>query len=430
MATRRLELSIAWRYLRSRRGSRLLSFISVIAVAGVAVGVSALIVIMGVMNGLQTDLREKILVGSPDIRVLTYGEALRLERWPEAQEKVRGVANVVDVAPFVITQGLVTAGKGHIEAVTIGGLLPGDSGSVQVTTIRDHAAPGAFLFKTTDGRDNGVVLGRLLADRLGAYPGMRITVYTAGGNDAGSAGAVIGVGPMAGLSAGMLPRVQQFEVTGTFETLMYEYDNNYAYVAMPYAQRLAGLDSAVTGLEVKTTDRWVAPDVATAIVELLGWPYRAEDWQQQNSSLFRALKLEKLGMSVILALIIMVAAFNIVSTLTMVVRDKTREIGILKAMGMRADAIRRIFLLQGAFIGAAGTGMGLVLGLGTGYALERWKLIALDPSVYFIDHLPVRLEVFDVTLIVLLSVGVAVLATLHPAATAAKLYPIEAIRSE
>lgn len=430
MATSRLELSIAWRYLRSRRGSRLLSFISVIAVAGVAVGVSALIVIMGVMNGLQTDLREKILVGSPDIRVLTYGEALRMERWQQAQAQVEGLPDVVRVAPFVITQGLATAGKGHIEAVTIGGLVPGDSGSAQVTTIRDHAAPGAFTFQTTEGGDNGIVIGRLLADRLGAYPGMRITIVTAGTNDAASAGAVIGVGPMAGMTLGMLPRTQQFEVTGTFETLMYEYDNNYAYVALPYAQRLAGLDSAVTGLEVKTTDRWVAPRVAEAIVERLGWPYRGEDWQQQNSSLFRALKLEKLGMSVILALIIMVAAFNIVSTLTMVVRDKTREIGILKAMGMRADAIRRIFLLQGAFIGAAGTGMGLALGLGTGVALERWKLIALDPSVYFIDHLPVRLEVFDVTLIVLLSVGVAVLATLHPAATAAKLYPIEAIRSE
>lgn len=430
MATSRLELSIAWRYLRSRRGSRLLSFISVIAVAGVAVGVSALIVIMGVMNGLQTDLREKILVGSPDLRVLTYGEALRMERWREAQEQVRGLADVVQVAPFVITQGLATAGKGHIEAVTIAGIVPGDSGSAQVTTIRDHAAPNAFQFKTTEGRDNGIVLGRLLADRLGAYPGMRVTIVTAGNNDAASAGALMGMGPMAGLSLGMLPRTLQFEVTGTFETLMYEYDNNYAYVALPYAQQLAGLDSAVTGLEVKTTDRWVAPAVGEAAIATLGWPYRAEDWQQQNSSLFRALKLEKLGMSVILALIIMVAAFNIVSTLTMVVRDKTREIGILKAMGMRADSIRRIFLLQGMFIGAAGTGMGLVLGAGTGFALERWKLIALDPSVYFIDHLPVRLEPFDIGLIVVLSIGVAVLATLHPAATAARLYPIEAIRSE
>ncbi len=427
---RRLELSIAWRYLRSRRGSRLLSFISVIAVAGVAVGVSALIVIMGVMNGLQTDLREKILVGSPDIRVLTYGEALRMERWQQAMEQVKLMPDVVDVAPFVITQGLATAGRGHHEAVTVAGVIAGDSGSAQVTTIRDHAAPGAFQFKTTEGLNNGVVLGRLLADRLGAYPGMRITILTVGAATASQAAGALSMGPLGAMSLGSLPRVQVFEVTGTFETMMYEYDNNHAYVPLEYAQRLAGLDSAVTGLEVKTTDRWVAPNVASQLVDTLGYPYRAEDWQQQNSSLFRALKLEKLGMSVILALIIMVAAFNIVSTLTMVVRDKTREIGILKAMGMRAESIRRIFLLQGGFIGAVGTGMGLLLGLGTGFALERWKLIALDPSVYFIDHLPVRLEWFDVSLIVLLSVGVAVLATLHPARQAANLYPIEAIRSE
>ncbi|MBX3175569.1 MAG: FtsX-like permease family protein [Gemmatimonadaceae bacterium] len=413
-----LELSIAWRYLRSRRGSRFLSFISVIAVAGVAVGVSALIVIMGVMNGLQTDLRDKILVGSPDIRVLTYGEALRMERWPEALAMVEATRGVVRAAPFVITQALASNGR-HIEAVTVGGIVPGDSGSAQVTTIRDHALQGAFQFKSTDPSVPGIVVGRLLADRLGAYPGMRISLLTAPGG-------------MPSLSAGLvsLPRFIQFEVTGTFETLMYEYDNGYAYIQLEQAQRLAGLDSAVTGLEVLTVDKERAPVIALALLDTLGFPYRAEDWQQQNSSLFRALKLEKLGMSVILTLIIMVAAFNIVSTLTMVVRDKTREIGILKAMGMRAESIRRIFLLQGTFIGAFGTGIGLALGLGTGYALERWKLIALDPSVYFIDHLPVRLELFDVLLILALSVGVAIVATLHPAGTAARLYPIEAIRNE
>jgi lipoprotein-releasing system permease protein len=422
MAMSRLELAIAWRYLRSRRGSRLLSFISVIAVAGVAVGVSALIVIMGVMNGLQTDLREKILVGSPDIRVLTYGESLRMERWREVMPRLDSIDGVVATAPFVITQALATNGRGHHEAVTVAGIIPGDSGSPQVTTIRDHAAPGAFTFKTTDPNVRGVVLGRILADRLGAYPGMRISLVTAAGASPSMAfGGSLGM---------MIPRFSQFEVTGTFETYMFDYDNGYAYVQLEDAQRLAGLDSAVTGIEVKTTDRWAAPAVGEKILELLGWPYRAEDWQLQNSSLFRALKLEKLGMTVILGLIIMVAAFNIVSTLTMVVRDKTREIGILKAMGMRADSIRRIFLLQGIFIGAVGTSIGLVLGAGVGLSLERWKLIALDPSVYFIDHLPVRLELFDVVLIVVMSIGVAILATLHPAAQAAKLYPIEAIRSE
>ncbi len=418
MTTSRLELSIAWRYLRSRRGSRLLSFISVIAVAGVVVGVSALIVIIGVMNGLQTDLREKILVGSPDVRVLTYGDALRVDDWRTTLAKVRAVPGVVDAAPFVISQGLATVGRGYHEAVSIAGISPGDSGSPQVTSIRDHATSGNFSFRTPDGKQRGAVVGRLLAERLNAFPGAKLTVISA----AGSA-----VSPLFG---GVIPRFLEYEVTGIFETGMYEYDNAYVYLDLGAAQEFAGLDSAVTGIEVRTTDRWAAPDVAVRIDTALGFPYRTMDWQQQNSSLFRALKLEKLGMAVILALIIMVAAFNIVSTLTMVVRDKTREIGILKAMGMRPDSIRRIFLLQGAFIGIVGTGTGLALGLATGYALEHWKLIALDPSVYFIDHLPVQLQVWDVALIVLLSIVVAIVATLHPAASAARLYPIEAIRSE
>lgn len=414
----RLELSIAWRYLRSRRGSRLPSFISVIAVAGVGVGVSALIVIIGVMNGLQTDLREKILVGSPDVRVLTYGEALRMDSWREAMAKVRAVGDVVDAAPFVISQGLATAGNGYHEAVSVTGLAPGDSGSKQVTSVRNHATSGDFTFRDRDGKARGAVVGHLLAERLAARIGATITIVTAQGT---------AVSPLFG---GLIPRFFYFEVTGIFETGMYEYDNNYVYVDLGTAQDFAGLDTAVTGLEVRTTDRWVAPDVAMAIDTALGFPYRTVDWQQQNSSLFRALKLEKLGMAVILTLIIIVAAFNIVSTLTMVVRDKTREIGILKAMGMRPASIRRIFLLQGTFIGTVGTGLGLILGLTVGVLLERFKLIALDPSVYFIDHLPVQLQVGDVGLIVGLSIAVSIVATLHPASMAAKLYPIEAIRSE
>ncbi|MHB1298406.1 MAG: ABC transporter permease [Gemmatimonadaceae bacterium] len=414
----RLELSIAWRYLRSRRGSRLLSFISVIAVAGVVVGVSALIVIIGVMNGLQTDLREKILVGSPDVRVLTFGEGLRVDDWRTAMAKVRAVPDVVDAAPFVLSQGLATTGHNYHEAVSISGILAGDSGSVQVTSIRDHAREGDFRFRDDTGGTRGVVLGHLLADRLSAYPGSKLTIVAATGGTASP------------LFGGLIPRYFEYDVTGVFETGMYEYDNNYVYMDLAAAQEFAGMDTSVTGIEVRATDRWVAPDVAERITEALGFPYRTVDWQTQNSSLFRALKLEKLGMAVILTLIIIVAAFNIVSTLTMVVRDKTREIGILKAMGMRPDSIRRIFLLQGAFIGIVGTGLGLVVGVVVGVALERWKLIALDPSVYFIDHLPVQMQAGDVGLIVALSVLVAILATLHPASVASKLYPIEAIRSE
>ena len=418
MGLGRLELSIAWRYLRSRRGSRLLSFISVIAVAGVVVGVSALIVIIGVMNGLQTDLREKILVGSPDLRVLTYGADLRMDAWRETLVRVKAVPGVVDAAPFVIHQGLATRGNNYTEAVSVAGIIPGDSGSAQVTTIRDHATAGNFSFRSSDGSLRGAVLGSLLAGRLSAFPGDSITIVTASG------------GRLSPLFGGMIPQFMTFEVTGVFETGMYEYDNGYVYLDLDAAQEVAGLDTAVTGIEVRTVDRWAAPDVGARIDSTLQYPYRQQDWQQQNSSLFRALKLEKLGMSVILALIIIVAAFNIVSTLTMVVRDKTREIGILKAMGMRAESIRKIFLLQGLFIGVVGTGLGLVLGVGTGVAIEKGRLIALDPSVYFIDHLPVQLELFDIGMIVVLSIAVAVVATLYPAGAAARLFPIEAIRSE
>jgi len=413
----RLELSIAWRYLRSRRGSRLLSFISVIAVAGVVVGVSALVVIMGVMNGLQTDLREKILVGSPDVRVLTYGADLRMTDYDQALAQVKAIEGVVDAAPFVVHQGLATNGTTYSEAITVSGIIPGDSGSSQVTTIRDHATIGDFTFATPDGQRRGAVLGALLAARLNLVPGSHLRLVTASGE----------INPLLGV---VVPRFAEFEVTGIFETGMYEYDNAYIYVDLEQARDFAGLGDAVTGIEVRTADRWEAPVVAARIDSLLGSLYFTRDWQQQNSSLFRALKLEKLGMAVILLLIIMVAAFNIVSTLTMVVRDKTREIGILKAMGLRGESVRHIFLLQGMFIGVLGTSIGLVLGIVTGVAIEKGKLIYLDPSVYFIDHLPVLLDVNDILLIALLSVAVAVLATLHPAGAAAKLYPIEAIRSE
>lgn len=418
MAVSRLELSIAWRYLRSRRGSRLLSFISVIAVAGVVVGVSALVVIMGVMNGLQNDLREKILVGSPDIRVHTYGPELRMLEWETALARVRAVPGVVDAAPFVVHQGLATSGTTYTEAVTVAGVIPGDSGSPQVTTIRDHAKVGDFSFDTPDGQRRGAVLGALLASRLNAVPGQTLRLVTASGGE---------VNPLLGA---IVPRFYEFEITGIFETGMYEYDNAYVYVDLELAREFAGLGDGVTGIEVRTADRWAAPAVAARIDSAMGPSYWTRDWQQQNSSLFRALKLEKLGMSVILGLIIMVAAFNIVSTLTMVVRDKTREIGILKAMGLRAESVRAIFLLQGLFIGVLGTGLGLALGVTTGLAIEKGRLIYLDPSVYFIDHLPVLLDAGDIALIAVLSVAVAVLATLHPAASAAKLYPIEAIRSE
>jgi lipoprotein-releasing system permease protein len=413
-----LELSIAARYLRSRRGSRLLSLISIIAIGGVLVGVSALILILGVMNGLQRDLREKILVGSPDIRVLSYGEDLKIDDWHTVLAKVKQQRGVVAAAPFVLVEGGMNAGHDYAGAVYIVGIQPAGRGVPDVTTIRQHLISGDFRFASSDGQTRGVVLGKLVASRYNAWPGDKINLIS-----------IAGVKQNA-VTGGFTPRVFQFEVTGIVETGMYEYDNAYVYVALDKAQEFAALGQGVTGIEVKTKDRWQAAEVAGRIISALGWPYRTVDWQEQNRSLFQALKLEKLGMGVILLLIVMVAAFNIVSTLTMVVADKTREIGILKAMGLPARSIRRVFLAQGIVIGFVGTLLGLILGFGGAWALEKYEFIPLDPSIYFIDHLPVATEPLDVMWIVLASVLTAALATLYPAIQASRLYPIDAIRHE
>jgi len=415
---RGVEWWIASRYLRSRRASRFVSLITFIATAGVALGVMALIVVVGVMSGLQQDLREKILLANPHVRLLTYGEGLRMDDWQRALATARRLPGVVAAAPFVLSQGLVSAGHDYAEGAAIIGIEP-DTGTATVTRLARSFTSGDLRFVTRAADvDGGVVLGRRLADRLSAYPGSQITVIAPAGSSFNRAlGTVV-------------PRYWRFEVTGTFETGMYEYDNTYVVMPRALAQRYAALDSAVSGIEVRVEDPWRADRVARALEDSLGFPYRAVDWQMQNRSLFSALKLEKLAMAVILLLIVLVAAFNIVSTLTMAVADRTKEIGILRAMGMTAPGIRRIFLAQGLVVGVVGTLLGLIGGLAAGLALERYRIIRLDASIYFIDHLPVDLAATDIVMTVLASLAIATLATLYPSRRAAALEPVEAIRHE
>jgi lipoprotein-releasing system permease protein len=413
-----LDLRITLRYLRSRRSSRLLSLITVIAVGGVTVGVMALVVVLGVMNGLQADLRDKILVANPHLRVLTYGEGLRLDDWSKVLHEVRRTAGVEAAVPFVLSQGLISAGHDYAEGVIVYGVEP-DTGSRAVTTFARHFTKGDLSFRASRSDvEGGIALGTRLAAKLSAFPGTIVTlVAPASAKFNPSLGAYV-------------PKFHRYEVTGIFDTGMYEYDNSYVALDRRAAQRFAGLDTAVTGIEVRLRDPERAQSFATALETQLGYPYRALDWQSQNASLFSALKLEKLAMAFVVFLICVVAAFNVVGTLTMVVRDKTREIGILLAMGLKQAAIRRIFLAQGILIGLTGTALGVTLGLVLGGMVNRGHWVPIDPSIYFIDHLPVHPQPLDVLSVIVASLVVATFAPLYPSTQAARLDPVSAIRYE
>src|SRR5512147_3227737 len=260
-----LELSIAWRYLRSRRGSKLLSFISVIAIVGVVVGVSALIVVMGVMNGLQRDLREKILIGSPDIRVLSFGADMRIDDWQSVLKKVQAEPGVVASGPFVMTQCLVNAGHSYMEGGYVVGLPPQTRDVPEVTDIRRRATIGDFRFASSDGAGRGIALGKLVAGRLNAFVGDTVTLVC------------LGKGEISAVTGQPIPLTMRFEVTGVFDTGM--------YVALPVAQELAGLGEGVTGIEVRTRNRWDAKEVGDELAKTLQFPYRTVAWQEQNKSL-------------------------------------------------------------------------------------------------------------------------------------------------
>lgn len=414
----RLEREIAKRYLRSRRASGRVSLITTIATGGVAVGVCALIVVLGVMNGLRDDLRERILVANPHLRILTYGNGLRLEDWRNIIKQVQKEPGVIAVAPEVLSQSVISAGADYAEGVNVLGFDP-DTGNMAVTTLPHALTRGDLSFRPTrDSVDGAIILGARLAERMTVYPGDIVTLVPAKPPPVNRA---LGIG---------VPRYWRFEVTGTFDTGMFLYDNQFVVISRELAQRFTGLGDAVSGIQVRLADPWQAPEIGRRIEARLGYPYRTLDWQAQNATLFSALKLEKLAMGLIIFFIMVVAAFNIVATLTMVVSEKTREIGILKAMGLSSGSIGRIFLAQGAIIGLTGVVAGLAAGLLLSLAVDQGRLIRIDPSVYFIDHLPIRTEPGDLLVVIVGSFLLAVGATLYPSRSASRLLPVEAIRYE
>ena len=406
-----LEWYVASRYLSTRSSSRFLNLSTIIAIGGISVGVTALIVVIGVMSGLQTELRDRILGTNPHIMVFTYGEGLRMDGWENPLGEVRDDEAITVAEPFIYSEALIFQNINYQQGVALRGIT-----NPAIERLSDQIMLGEWEFDRTASKLPGMVLGFRLASRLLVHPGDTVNLVSARGAEL--------------TAAGFIPKFKKFEVTGTFKSGMYEYDNQMGYMSLEAAQDLLGLGEAVTGLALWVADPWNADVIAERIEADLGYPYTLRDWKRMNQGLFSALKLEKLAMTVILLLIVIVAAFNIVSTLVMVVTDKTPEIGILRSMGMTARSILRLFMLQGLIIGIAGTALGVAGGLGLSWFIDYFGLISLPGDVYLIDELPIVLDPLDVMMVGVLSILISFAATIYPSRQAAALTPVEAIRHE
>jgi lipoprotein-releasing system permease protein len=411
-----LELFVGLRYTRAKRRNHFISFISLTSMLGIALGVTALITVLSVMNGFEKELRTRILGMASHATITTYSG--RLRDWESVAGIALSNAHVLAIAPYVRGETMLTNGN-RVSGALIRGILPEEEASV--SDVSTHMKSGR-LEDLLPG-EYRIVLGSELAYSLGVGKGDSVTV----------------ISPRTTITpAGVLPRLRRFTVSGVFEVGMYEYDRGVALINIEDAARLFRLDGDVTGIRLKLDDLFAAPEVARELEQGMEGDIRVEDWTRQHANFFRAVKTEKRVMFVILTLIVAVAAFNIVSTLVMVVADKRADIAILRTLGAAPRSIMGIFVVQGAVIGVFGTLLGVLGGIGLALnvetivpALERlFNTRFLAPDVYYISELPSELHWGDVWLMSGVALVLSLLATLYPAWRASRTQPAEALRYE
>lgn len=413
---RPLELFIGLRYTRAKRRNHFISFISLASMLGVALGITALITVLSVMNGFEQELRTRIL--SMTSHLVVTGPAGKLMDWPDLISRLQEHPQVLGAAPYVQGQAMLVNG-GLVSGALVRGVLPQEE--PRVSQIGAHMTSGS-LDDLVAGKFQ-IILGAELASALGVGRGDRVVLIT----------------PEATVTpAGILPKLRRFTVAGIFEVGMYEYDRNTAIVHMEDAARLFRLGKAVSGVRLKVADLFAAPHLNRKLSAELGRGFWVTDWTQQHANFFRAIRTEKTMMFIILMLIVGVAAFNIVSTLVMVVTDKQSDIAILRTLGLTPGRVMAVFMIQGAVIGLAGTALGVMGGVSLALNVETLvpaleQLIGrkfLSPDVYYISELPSDLELADVIRISVAAFSLTLLATLYPAWRAARTQPAEALRYE
>jgi lipoprotein-releasing system permease protein len=404
------EFFIALRYLFARRKQAFISLISLISMIGVAVGVMALVIALALMTGLQGELRDRILSSQAHIYVWKTGGIT--DYAPEIA-KLRQVPDVVGAAPMISARALIVAGDAQA-FISIKGIDPALEPTV--TGIKSAMQQGSLDALTNEPEDQppAILIGQDLARQLQVKIGDSVSLITPQGT----------LSPM-----GMLPRTRTARVAGIYSLGLYEFDSSYGFVSLPFGERLAGKD-AVDLIQLRVTNIYDAPSIADDISKRLGSSYVAQDWSDLNQSLFSALWLEKMAISITIGLIVMVAALNIVASLILLVMEKSRDIAILKTMGTAPKRVMTIFMMQGLIIGIAGTVVGGAGGLGLCWLLDHYRLIKIPADVYQVSYVPFVVMPFDFAVVIVSAIVICFVATIYPSRQASRLDPVQALRFE